>query len=176
MPRFQIRLRTLLLLVVVVSIPVAWYGHRWREEFRRNSVVAYLVGRGATVSSLPSLSGPTFGVVFNEAELRTHAGSTALRSAPKLTLEDFEQLRLLPVLSYLTIEGNLLTNEALGEIGTLDRLRRLQISHCTLDDEQLQVLAGLTNLKTLDLEATQVTDDGVARLCAKLPGLVVNDD
>lgn len=171
---FQIRLRTLLAIMFAVALATIWYGARWREEHRRHSAIQYLTDRGGTVRVMPSFDGAQAEVVFDAAKLRFAAATPA--GKPQLTLEDFEQLRLVPRLTSLAVEGDLLTSEALAGIATLDGLRRLEISHAPLDDEQLQLLAPLTHLRELDLEATQVTDDGVGRLCAQLPNLVVNDD
>jgi hypothetical protein len=182
---FQLRLRTVLAIMLVIAIAAAWYGRKWREEFRRNSAITYLTNRGAVVRMIPSLQGTMADVSFHEAKM-TAPASTApasnsnaaapAQAAPKLTLEDFEQLRLVPHLTAISIEGDLLSAETLGEIGTLDSLERLEFSHCPIEDAGLQQLASLTKLRELNLEATQVTDEGVARLCEKLPNLIVTDD
>lgn len=178
---FQIRLRTLLAIMLVGTLGVAWYGERWRNEVRHTSAAEYLTGRGATVRRIPSLRGTMSDVSFHETAMRssvstsTGAGPSS-PSSPKLSLEDFEQLRLLPTVATLSIEGDILAAETLGEIATLNGLVRLEFSHCPLDDAGLQELAALKNLRELNLEATQVTDAGVEALRRQLPDLEVNDD
>lgn len=171
---FQLRLRTVLAIILVVAVATAWYGRMWREEFRRNSAIQYLANRGAVVRMIPSLQVTKADVSFHEATLSAPAASA--QAVSKLTLEDFEQLRLVPRLTAMSIEGDVLSPETLSEIGTLAGLERLEFSHCPIDDAGLEQLASLTKLRELNLEATQVTDEGVTRLCEKLPELIVNDD
>ena len=171
---FQLRLRTVLAIMLVVALAAAWYGRKWREEFRKNSAIEYLTNRGAVVRMIPSLKGTKADVSFHEAALTASASSA--QTAPKLTLEDFEQLRLVPQLAALSIEGDVLSAESLGEIGTLNNLERLEFSHCPIDDAGLEQLASLKKLRELVLEATQVTDSGVEALRRQLPQLDVQDD
>lgn len=187
MPRkrlFQIRLRTLLAIMFVAALGALWYGRQWREEHRRHAAIEYLTKRGATVRIVPSLRGTMAEVTFSYAWMEfsgdpAPAIPTGVRrehSAWDLTLEDFEQLRLVPRLTALSLEGVPLTPETLAGIATLDSLERIDIGHTPLDDDGLQALAPLSKLRELNLEATQVTDAGVQRLTAALPNLVVNDD
>ena len=175
---FQVRLRTLLVLMLIVALGAVWYGREWREEHRRHAAIQHLMARGAAVRIVPSLRGATADIAFRVDAMVDPAamnqGSNYLWT--ELTLEDFEQLRLVPRLTSLSLEGIPLTPESLAGIATLDNLERLDISHASLDDEGLQALAPLTKLRELNLEATQVTDAGVQRLTAALPNLVVNDD
>jgi len=169
---FQIRLRTVLVLMLIVALGALWYGRHWREEHRRHAAVEYLTKRGAVVRIMPSLRGTEVEVSFDGEVMEVSNNSPP----PQLTLEDFEQLRLVPRLTALSIQGVMLTSETMAGIATVDNLERLDISHSHLDDKGLQALDALTNLRELNLEATQVTDEGVTRLTTALPNLVVNDD
>jgi len=183
----QIRLRTVLVLMLVAALGAMWYGRQWREEHRRHAAIEYLSKRGAVVRIMPSLRGATADVTFEaDAMFQAEIGAAmavpltqaTLNSKPSdwLTLEDFEQLRQVPRLTALTIQGITLTPQSLAGIATLDGLERLDILHSPLNDDEVQELAPLTKLRELNLEATQVTDDGVMRLTAALPKLIVNDD
>jgi Leucine-rich repeat (LRR) protein len=182
----QIRLRTVLLLMFVAALGALWYGRHWREENRRHAAIQYLLTRGAAVRIMPSLRGATADVTFDESGMIKAASSAAFAGSSfregsanfwfELTLEDFEQLRQVPRLTSLSIQGIMLTQESLAGIATLAGLERLDISHSPLDDKGLLELVPLTKLRELNLEATQVTDDGVQRLTAALPNLAVNDD
>lgn len=181
---FQIRLRTLLAIMFIAALGALWYGREWREEHRRHAAIEYLTKRGAEVRIVPSLRGTLAEVSFDTGWMQysrtsappTPAGDRSVIEAGNLTLEDFEQLRLVPRLTTLSIYGVRLTPEALAGIATLDSLERIDISHTPLDDDGLQALAPLKKLRELNLEATQVTDAGVRRLTTALPNLTVNDD
>jgi len=183
LPRLQVRLGTILLLLAAISFPAARMGKEWREKVRRqredkerSAVTVYLIERGAKVSSWYAAAGEVDGVEFRESDMQQRIAAGTARGPAKLTLEDFERLRLLGNLKSLSIEGELLTTETVGELATLDRLTHLEISHSSLNDEQLQMLSPLENLQQLFLEATQVTDSGVESLRLALPKLEVADD
>src|SRR5205809_559811 len=97
----QFRLRTVLVAMLACTLGIAWFGYRWREGIRENTVIAYLMERGATTRVMPSLEGPLADVVFHVDAMRQQQATGATGSAsststppPKLTLEDFEQLRM----------------------------------------------------------------------------------
>ena len=57
-----------------------------------------------------------------------------------------------------------LTEEGLRQLGTLAQLQSLQLRNCNVDDSELARLAGLLQLKMLDLEANPVTGSGLQSL------------
>jgi hypothetical protein len=59
---------------------------------------------------------------------------------------------------------------------SLARFRRLDLilDQCPITDEALESLAGLENLARIHLHGTRVTQEGVARLKDRLPGVEVN--
>jgi hypothetical protein len=56
-----------------------------------------------------------------------------------------------------------------AEVGALTKLERLSLAGCPFSDAGLKHLAGLSNVKHLDLTGTQVIADGVAALQKALP-------
>ncbi len=66
-----------------------------------------------------------------------------------------------------------LTDEGIAQLKGLTRLKTLNLSSSKLSDAGLECLKSLTSLETLSIEATNVTDDGVADFQKALPQVTV---
>ncbi len=81
----------------------------------------------------------------------------------RLTDESMETIGRLPKLKRLVLGGNEFTNRSLELLSNSDQLIELDLSgsECRITDEGLVYLAGMTNLKSLDLEGSRVSDAGL---------------
>jgi internalin A len=76
---------------------------------------------------------------------------------------ELESLKGLTILSKLDLRGNV-RDAGLVHLKGLTNLSTLHLDHTPISDRELLHLEGLTNLSTLDLNSTQVGDAGLAHL------------
>jgi hypothetical protein len=81
-------------------------------------------------------------------------------------------LRAFPNVTRLTI-GQFAVKESMGEIARLHQLEELDLTRTDINDPALLELAPLQNLRRLRVALCAVSDAGIARLKARLPGLEV---
>jgi hypothetical protein len=75
------------------------------------------------------------------------------------------ELRHLPAVRRLFIEGAAITNRGLGSVNALPNLRRLYIHNCSsVDDDSMACLAGIGTLEELEIGNAHVTDAGLRQL------------
>jgi len=99
----------------------------------------------------------------------------------EITDDDLAYLSRITSLKYLDIHGRgfdgshpLITDHGLAHLGNLKALETLTITSCPrVTDAGLKNLEELTSLKQLRLDKSRITNAGVARLKAKIPGVMV---
>ena len=142
-PRFS--LRTLLILVTLLSIALGWFVHRGERQRR---AVAALKAVGGEVYYATDLTG---------AEKSFGLG----RWLPR---DYFDEVYL------VSLSGrNDVTDANLAHVRDLTRLEWLDATHTEVTDAGLANLQGLTRLRTLELTRTKVTPSGIVRLKRVLP-------
>ena len=164
--RFQFGLRTLLALVVVVALPCSWLAVEMRKARQQQAAVDLMEASDTFVIyseepddegwHAPLASGPLdrlFGGCFFYTVI------TTWRDKMPNTSGHF-------VSKYVTREG---TSSILLALKNLPDLRALRPSSMPIDDSDLEHVIPLKTLKYLDLTATKVTDEGVAKLQQSLP-------
>ncbi len=152
---FQFRLRTLLIAIVLLSLPLSWFGARLRKARRQKAAMEVVGELGGLVIRSPS-GMPRF-VVLGEYNFRTSISGVAQTGG-----QPFPP-------GYPFREATCIRDGDLAVLTLLVTLEGLGI-HCTdVSDAGLTHLQGLTRLKHLDLTDTQVTPEGVKKLQEALP-------
>lgn len=144
--RFQYRLRTLLLTVLLVSLGTSWFAVRMHEARQQKEAVdAITRAGGSAMYSFEKSSVPA--PVWRQTLFQNDFFSEGL-----------------PQLEWLYLTGTQVTDAGLKHLEGLTRLQALALSGKQITDTGLAHLAGLTQLRLLDLKGTQVTDAGLEHL------------
>jgi len=170
---FRFSLRTLLIVVVLLSLPLGWFV---RQAQRQRKAVEAIRKAG--------------GLVWYDYELDEDGFSTGTEEPPtpawlrELIGDDFfldvvgvgvaedtgvgdvvlEHVKGLTKLEYLVLGGSPITDDGLENAKGLTRLDGLVLLGTQVTDDGLEHLKGLTELEWLELSFTQVTDDGLVHL------------
>ena len=165
--RFQFSVRSLLMLPLLVVLPGSWLAAERREAEQQRDAIAGIRALGGGVvydyewtgcTRPPTPPGPAwarglFGVDFFADVARV----TGAREPPPVSESPWHQFA--PI-----------TDEWLGPIGKLSRLRWLSLEFSHVSDAGLKKIRGLARLEVLDLSGTAVTDAGLGEIAA-LPRL-----
>jgi Leucine-rich repeat (LRR) protein len=168
---FQFSLRSLMIFTLICAIPCAWLGRKIEQKRREREAVQAIVelhGRvqydyeraGAKPAGpdwLRNLLGENF---FNEVEVVDCAGI----KVTEMTDAGLENLKSLPKLQVLLLEGTPVTDVGLASIRGLTHLQELDLAETNVSDAGLENLKGLVQLQSLGLSETQVSDNGLANL------------
>ncbi len=174
----QLSLADLALAVVLLAIPLAWYGTQ-RNRYLRERHFQALPSVTATSSSREA---PWWlAEMLPHERLWLFETITAARCASP-DAETFRELSRLHGLESLSLLGDY-TAEDLRKITKLPLLRRLDLGHVADDDEVLQVVAGLSQLQSLALADLNSTSQSLEPLPAlkhlhslDLQGSGIDDD
>ena len=93
-----------------------------------------------------------------------------INSSKELTDEGLRFLENANVTS-LSLYNTGITSKAMKSLGTLTKLETLMITNSPIEDESLKYLSELKLLRSLRLQGTKVTGEGMATLQAKLKNL-----
>jgi len=146
---FQYSLRTLLVLVLVVSLPCSWLAVKIRQKEKERQAVEEIENLG--------------GIVFYDYQYQgTEAPGPAWMR--KLLGDDFFS----DVVSVDLVDCKV-TDDGFQHLEGSTNLWSLHLSGTQLTDEGLQHLTGLTNLQYLLLADTQTTPEGIKKLQQALP-------
>jgi hypothetical protein len=187
--RFQFSLRSFLLLVLAIAVPLAWVAAEVRRSQQQREVMAALQAAGATVRldyawpmtrkdlaepELPSGSDGLGGV---------YAGVWRLKDASELAPPAPEWL--MSLLGECFFAEAVMISYAMRDEPDLDyahlkRLSHLQSLHfraTPVSDAELENIRELTGLVTLNLRETQITDAGLKHLkrLTKIRELTLDD-
>jgi hypothetical protein len=189
----QFSLRTLMLVVLMVSVPLGWFGMKVRVAEREDAAVDAIQALGGGISyrsdDLPTPAwiprrhavkvlavflGETQTTDADLGRLKEH-----LRTLPhmeelklqktRITDAGLEHLEEFTNLEELDLSSTPISDAGLVHLKPLSRLRCLQFTGSHITDDGLAHLSGLTQLIWLYLDNTQVTDAGVAELQRALP-------
>ena len=153
--RFQFSLRSLVVLVVAVSVPCCWLAVKMRDAQRQRRAVEAIRKAGGWA---------WVGYDYEFDRFGNFPPSQEQEPAPSW-LRD-----LLGVDFFAEVEVVLLDDTDFGDaglqqvVGGLTNLQCLSLSKTQVTDAGLEHLKGLTNLDTLALNDTQMTDEGLAHL------------
>jgi hypothetical protein len=189
--RFQFGVRSLLLFLVAVSVPLGWFAWEMERARRQREAVEWVERSGGWVfygedysgdagpfgpppqSLLQWLLGRNFWYEVDDVYLST----------ANITNDDLTKLRPLAELRSLDLDANQITDGGLKHVRQLTELRELLLAGADITDEGLTSLQTLTKLQHLGLTGTDVTDHGLEYLrgfknlqCLQLYGTAVTSD
>jgi hypothetical protein len=172
---FQYSLRSLLLLVLLVSLGMSWVAVRMKRTRQQDEAVEEITKFGGW--ALYDYQNGQFGDVRPTAEppgpawLRNLLGENFFATvvevhfaSPLLTDRGLEHLKGLSQLRWLDLPGTQVTDSGLEHLKGLKQLQILSLNDTKVTDAGLQHLKGLPQLEWLDLDGTQVTDAGLEHL------------
>ncbi len=186
--RFRFSLRTLLIVMLVLCLPLAWVGtvlERTRQQkkilkqfeeratyvkFRQGYVVELNLGGYRTNGK---------GLFASRADLIHLKYLTRLEClflySPHVIDEDLAHLRHLSRREQLRLNTPHVTDAGMLHVREIAALRRLELVHANLSDSSLDNLKAMTNLERLDLWKTGVTHVRDYELRRALPGCYVDN-
>jgi hypothetical protein len=197
----QFGLRTLIVLVCVVSAACGWFGGALASVNRDLGVLQWLVDQGVSPAGCYEVTilstkgkcerfkgcGLAFSWVTDENTpeiLRTWLGDAFFGYIdPHVTFEpteaqtagkEFESLKKLRQLSRLTLAGPHVTDSVLARLGELPKLNCLKIRNASISNEGLRSLLVQSSISELCLKDVSIDDTGFRHIEA-LKDLVVLD-
>ncbi|HUY90647.1 MAG TPA: hypothetical protein VMV10_18060 [Pirellulales bacterium] len=174
---WQFRLRSLLIVVCILSIVCAWVGSKFAAKRRERLAVAYVERLGGSVAYLwqetedasnsgPQAPGPKW--------LRKWLGDDAFAKLDYIDLSgtettDDDVARLAASDGLATIEGIYLAGVQVSDAGTQSltafrKLKEVDLSRTAVGDAGVEHLKALPDLTSVNLAGSKVTDAGIAKL------------
>ena len=175
----QFSLRTLLIVVLVLSLPSSWLGVKLHEARKQREAVGAILEAGGTV--LYEYQFDESGKFVAQAEpptpawLRSLLGDDLFRDVAYVSPgrdsgdAELEQLKGLTSLRRLNLDGGEVTDAGLEHLKGLTSLEELDLSHTQVTDAGLKHLKGLASLEYLGLCCNKVSNEGVKKLQEALP-------
>ena len=194
---FQLRLRTLLILVLVLCVPLAWLANRLVRTRPQRDALAELRrhGYGGMQEPLPAERWLIRWIGFaNVKQMRSYLRDVRTVKSGGAGDGKLDVLRELPYVRVLALGGDNVTDAAVQHIVTcteatdislyhtqvtdaglqqlrpLRKLQRIYLAYSGITDAGLDVLEVFPELLGLDLTGTRITDAGLAKL-QRLPRL-----
>ena len=158
--RFRFSVRTLLIVVVLLSLPLGWIGIV-AERTRKQKKILESIPHSRPVAEW------RFGYVTG---LRFSPRDIGFLSGP--TCEDLAHLKRFSRLEALCCHG--VTDDGLLHIGRLTTLKELTLVGDEITGSGLQYLKAMTNLEELVLWESVVTDEGISELQKALPNCEIH--
>ena len=176
----QFSLRGMLLWILVLSFPLAWYASILRECAHEQQAIAKLQKAGIDVRTDifgRYLQGFFFGSWTQRRAFAVYGESTVF------TARDMETLRDLHHLAILRINEGTFTDDDLVNLAAMPRLRELSLRKCPITGAGLRHLSAELPIRQIDLEFCPIDDAGLKLASrwkaidrAELDGTLVTDD
>jgi hypothetical protein len=160
---FQFSLRTLLIVALVLSIPLAWVAARMRQAGRQREAVEAIRKLGGRVEydhQRENIDG------YRVLDLsRKLPGRKWLRGSFG---DDF-----FSNVDAVTLDGQKVSDADLQSLAGLSRVKELTLTNIDITDAGLEYLKRLEQLEFVYLRGSLVTDEGVRSLQQSLPKCVI---
>ncbi len=180
----QYRLRTLLIAVLLLALPLSWIAMRMEKARRQREAVETIaelhgmvwydyheiLGDFAEHPPIPSLLLKLLGDDFFSDVVGVAFFGDSLGD------DDLKVLGTLPHIDFVILAGIPITDNGLRHLDGLPNLRCLVLEGSTISDAGLSQLEKLTTLTSLDLTGTKISDEGVRKLVDALPDCEVVSD
>jgi len=148
----QFRLRTLLIAVLVLSLPLSWFAVRMEKVWKQRQAIELLEGKGCTIVYrslwVEELSVPV----------------QVLAAFSRITNSDLKHLQDLTDVKHIYLNETGTTDAGLQHLADLTQLEELSLESTDITDDGLKHLSGLTNLRVLRLGYAPITDVGLKQL------------
>lgn len=166
---FQFKLRTLLVMVLLASIGMSWFGVKMQQVRRQRAAIDAIVKGGGTVSwAFPDVAEESRG----RAWLRKLLGDDFFTHPTHALVTNgmgMEHLAELPHLEILNLTSNKITDTDLAHVKCLPRLQVLYIISNSITNAGLEHLTGLSTLRKMNIGGSHISDSGVKKLQEALP-------
>jgi hypothetical protein len=173
--RFQFAVRSLLVFLVAVSVPLGWFAWEMRKARRQREAVERIVELGGSVGYDYQVDANGDWVDGAESTtpiwLRRLLGDDFFCDVMTVDCQltafgdnDVRHLQRLANLRTLTLPATQITDKGLAQLGEMTRLEALNLSGTKVTDAGLEHLKGLTSLSGLNVRNTHVTDAGLEHL------------
>jgi hypothetical protein len=183
---FQYSLRSLMLLVLVVSLGMSWFAVKMKRAREQEKAVEEITRLGWSVAydyQLDKRGGWVSGAVppgpawvWNLLGEKEGFFATVVfvdLSSCSVTDAGLEHLKGLTQLRTLILDSTKVTDAGLEHLKGLTQLQELYLEQTQVTDAGLEHLEGLTQLHYVELLYTRVTDKGVKRLQHALPKCMI---
>jgi Leucine Rich Repeat (LRR) protein len=172
---FQFSLRSLLILVLVAGLGMAWLAALKRRADRQQTAAETIVNAGGSVFYDYQFQVSPSGAI-NYSDKATPPGPKWLRrqlgndfftnvDAARITTQaGIDALADLPQIQNLEVDGAAVTDESLDQVVRLRHLRALSLLNTSISDSGLRKIAVLDQLRTLELLNNRITDEGLLSL------------
>ena len=172
--RFQFRLQTLLAVMLVLCVGLAWFANTLQRAQRQRRAVAEIIQLGGWVKYdyeiSPVGSGFARGAEPSEPKwLLRWLGRdffhgvvyAAFCNRSELADDDLAWLEDLPRLTGLSIDRGQITDAGLAHVAKLSRLQNLTLAQIEITDAGLDELSDLKQLQSLNLFGTRINGSGL---------------
>ncbi len=172
--RFQFGFRSLLVFLVAMSVPLAWFAWEMQKARRQREAVAAILEGGGLVRYDYEFDENGYRIVGAKPPrpdfLRKLLGDDFLcevvvvESCWKTGYDDARHLEPVIIIEDLPFDCLQISDSNLAHLKGLTRLEELCLDGTQMSDSDLAHLNGLTKLKRLSLAGTQMSDSGLAHL------------
>jgi hypothetical protein len=170
---FQFSLKAAIVVITLVSLPLAWLAYERNEVRKREPAITSLQTLGGMVKFdnklpfrpnwlRPLLGQKSPGEVVNVYNLKNKFADADLAHVANMT-----------ELKSLVLENTQVTDAGLVHLAGLTKLKTLDLDGTLVTDAGLVLLGGLTILERLELSRTRVTDEGVSGFWKAHPNVMV---
>ena len=165
-PRWlRFSLRTMLIMVTLLSIGPGWFVHRGERQRRAVAAVEEMGGKVAYDATA------LYWVVEEVGGLRGWLPRNYFFNVTMVNLSEtratdasLAHIKKLPHVRYLDLSGTDVTDRGLLQLQGLTKLESVKLEYMQVTDAGLPQLQGLRHLILLDFRGTQVTDAGLVHL------------
>jgi hypothetical protein len=167
---FQFRLRTLLVAILLLSLPLSWFAVWAKRAAKQRTIVTAIERHGGHVVYEGQFASQT-----ERSWLRRVLGRDFFDEVLQVGFfgpdegRPLQQLKELASLTALLMDSIQIDEAELKHLGELTNVEYLSLNHAQITDAGLQHLVGLKNLESLFLYNTAVTPEGVELLQEALP-------
>jgi hypothetical protein len=175
--RFQFSVRSVLVFLLAVSLPLGWFAWEMQRARRQGEAVDRILavdggvhydyeydengewsgGEPTAANWLRTLLGDCF---FSDVQ----SAEPGFFGPNQFDDEDMRHIADLPNLRYLDVASTEVTDAGLCHLSELHHLRRLCLADNNITDDGLTHLKKMTSLEDLSLASTQITDVGLGHL------------
>jgi len=153
--RFQFGIRTILILVLIASFPLAWVAYDVQKSRDRDAVEREWNRRGANVNFAPDRR-----IVWLGYRSDAAAG---------ITDDDLKYLEEALDVEYLDLRDTAITDAGLSKLRPLKKLYGVNLAGTEVTNDGLHHFYDMTLIRVLDLTRTNVTADGVEQFKTARP-------
>jgi len=169
--RTQFSLRSLLLLVLLMSLASGWLAEGVARGRRQAAAVAHLQRFPGRIRYDYQDQGraqeppqPAWARQILGDDFFCDVEDVCLGGGKQFTDADLAHVRQFPALKRLSLAGARISNEGMENVAQLHELQVLNLSATPITDHGLAHLAGLNRLQRLWLRRTSITDAGATHL------------